>query len=102
MEKMTRRREVEAYWKNHIEACEESKQSKVVYAKSQELSYGRFLYWVRKLTKSQEPEGLTNWLPVKIAAPSQALILASVKMENGYCIEIHDIQALVYLLKKKR
>ena len=94
--------ETKAFWQNHISSCEESKQSKAAYAKSHELDYHRFSYWIGRLKKTNEQNNdvSTKLLPIKITTHSQAPIVASIKIDGGHCIEIHDVTALIYLLKK--
>lgn len=99
METIEKRRETETFWRNHIVAFQESRQTKTAYAKAQGLKYTQFLYWFDKLTKGNIPGNALKWMPIKMT--SKAPVLASVRMEGGYCVEIYDIHALAYLLRKK-
>ncbi len=101
METINKPREPEEFWLNHIAAYHESRQSKASYVRSQGLRYMQFLYWFDKLTKDDDRGNPLKWMPVKIKSFSNAPVLASVKIERGYCVEIHDVNALAYLLRKK-
>ena len=97
--------ETEAFWQKHITAYQASNQSKAAYAKIYDLNYSRFLYWLdRRKSKHQQKNKKNNQtpklLPIKIITNSPEKILASIKLADGYCIEIHEMSALLYLLKQ--
>lgn len=90
------------FWKNHISSCEESKRSKASYAKSHELDYHRFLYWIGRLKKTNEQNNgvSTKLLPIKITTHPEIPIVASIKIDGGYCIDFYDLNVLLQLLKQ--
>lgn len=67
METLEKPRETETFWRNHIVACQESRQSKTAYAKAQGLKYMQLLYWFGKLTKGNSRRDLVKWVPVKLS-----------------------------------
>lgn len=94
--------ETKAFWQKHITACQESKRSKASYAKSHELDYHRFLYWIGRLKKTNEQNNgvSTKLLPIKITPHPQAPIVASIKIDGGHCIDLYDLNVLLQLLKQ--
>ena len=94
------------FWKNHIANCQESKQTKASYAKNNELDYNRFLYWIGRLKKTgKQSNGVpTELLPVRMIthSPSQSppQPIASITIAGGYCIDFHDMNVLLQLLKQ--
>ena len=94
--------ETVTFWQNHIAVCQESKQSKASYAKSQELNYNRFLYWIGRLKKTGEQNNdvPTKLLPVKMMSYAPSQPIASITIAGGYCIDFHDMNVLLQLLKQ--
>lgn len=94
-------KETEAFWQKHIIACRKSGQSRAGYAKCYGLNYNRFLYWLgrSKDVPEQRDDIPIKLLPVKMIAHSTEPVVASIRIDGGYCIEIHDMNALLKLLK---
>ena len=61
------------YWNQHIRHWRKTDLSRVAYCRNQNLSYHRFVYWLRKLSSGhpriQHP-GQSDFVPVKADAPA--------------------------------
>ena len=74
-----------SYWLQQIEAWQSSGQTQQAYCKTNDLSYHRFGYWLRKFRRlSQEAQGQkgSGFVPITHAATSQSAGL-SLAFPNG-------------------
>ena len=80
------------YWKRKIDAWQRSEQSQREFCRTNELSYARFGYWLRKFREHGSPSAAvrpgSGFVPVVASVPRDVLM---VRLPNG--IELHGVTA---------
>lgn len=92
--------EDEAFWKNHAKLHQASGLTRVEYCRLNNVHYDRFTYWIGK--QKNPPSAL---VAVKLKSANELstpALLCTLDFKNGYCLKIHDKQALLAILEKLR
>ncbi len=99
--------EDEAFWKKHQSNFAISGLSRVEYCQVQKINYGRFTYWLSKLSSATSQEHVNNkqpapkrpaFLSVQVKAERQLLsTLCSLTLKNGLTLQIHDPSVLSWI-----
>lgn len=103
--------ENEAFWKKHQSNFSNSGISRVEYCQMEKISYGRFGYWLSKLSPASLQAAQSNekqfipkqsvLLPVQAKPEPKSLnILCSMTLKNGLTLKIHDPSILSWILKE--
>jgi len=104
--------ENENLWKKHVSDFIRSGLTKKAFCKKHEVNYGRFFYWIRKLSllplptpaHKKKKEDKAQFMPVKLKSqlPEQikATLLCTLSLKNGCALQIHDEQSLSLILRK--
>lgn len=102
------------FWRQHIVAFFESKLSRPIYCKRNNINYHKFGYWLRKhssdnLVSSESPlKSIASHklLPVQLKSLPESqsqdnfALLCSINLKNGAKLQIHHEQALFLILEK--
>jgi len=101
--------EDESFWKKHQLDFSASGLARKAYCKMQAINYDRFSYWIKKLNSpadggkndKQASHKYTALLPVQVKSECpQGNIVGSLILKNGLTLQIHDPQALSFILEK--
>lgn len=101
--------EDENFWKKHQLDFSASGLTRAVYCKTQAINYDRFGYWIRKLNSSEDntkndkqtSHKPSTLLPVQVKSECIAAnTIGSLLLKNGLTLQIHDRQALSFILEK--
>lgn len=93
----------EAFWFGHIEAKQQSKLTRIKYCKIHRLSPFQFDYWAKKYNQQSEREvKQATLVSVQLQTPSTCIEkkFCTLNLKSGHSIEIHDKQALLYILER--
>ncbi len=96
-----------AYWKQHTELHHRSGLTKLDYCQQYQVHYHRFIYWSRKLSSdaqaalSPHPKDFISVQRKEPLLPvSSYPALCSLTLSLGLRLEIHDQQALGFILER--
>lgn len=88
-------KEDEDFWRKQLEEFKSSQLTRAAYCRQSELNYDRFGFWYKRLQKNP-------LVPIKIKSKMTSTLtpLCTVTLNNGCCLQIHDIQALSFILER--
>jgi len=89
-----------AFWQQHIALQKASGQSRAAYCRINQLNYDNFGYWIKKDLRQFSP-----LIAIKVKSEASAfkqITLCTLQLANGSFLQIHDQQALAYILERFR
>ena len=95
--------QLQAFWRKHLQAWSDSKQSQVAYCRLHDLTEHQFSYWKHKLlstdsAKKKVASGFVSVKPMAQPAPGLSLTLPSGLVIQG--IDQHNLQLVSQLLRQ--
>lgn len=90
--------EDESFWKRHAGLHQSSGLTRKKYCLLNNVNYDRFGYWLGKFTRQS-----SSLVAIKLkveSAPLKQTTLCTLNFRDGRTLQIHDQQALSYILEK--
>jgi hypothetical protein len=90
--------EDESFWRRHAELYQSSGLTRKKYCQMNNVNYDRFGYWLSKITRHS-----SSLVAIKLkaeSAPLKQITLCTLNFRDGRTLQIHDQQALSYILEK--
>ena len=78
-------------WRDLVDSCYESGQSKAAFCRANALNYHQFLYWCTKFNKKTNP-----LIPVGLSNANEPL--AIIRLGNGSTLEVVSREALHHII----
>ncbi len=86
------------FWQQHIALHKASGKTRAAYCRLNQLNYDSFGYWVKK-GLLQSPPLIAVKVKSEVVALKQ-MTLCTLQLANGCFLQIHDQQALSYVLER--
>ncbi len=87
-ERRTTRAQRRAYWREHIEQCKRSGQSKQAYCRGHGLNPASFYRWCRKLASGGGKA--PAFIPLRLPLASEGSYLVELRLSEGRIVRVAD------------
>ena len=84
MSSATRNKDRQAFWKEHVDACQRNELSKARYCRDNDLNYQQFIYWT---TKFSDVSSAINAMPKQSSTKLVPVMLQEADFPTG--IQVH-------------
>ena len=92
-----------AFWASHVKSFKSSRLTRATYCRMNNLNYYCLGYWVKRLlTKDVSPLIAVKLKPSDAVTAAHKPLLATLNFSNGFRLQIHQQQALEYIVDRFR